>query len=231
MDILPEIRRRKSPLVFAESDVEEEKIDALVEAARWSPSCFNNQPWNYVFVHKNSPTRSGLEDALSRGNGWAKRAPYLVAVRVDPEQDCKTNGLPYYAYDAGLSVMSLVIEAEHQGLRVHQMAGYKEDKARKALGFPENIRVIVLFALGYQGDAKSIWDKLEERIKERLAEPRKRKPRHENFFFGSFRSNRTWAHQPKSGSYIQVINNNASIRGQTAQIIHLQVRVNARAYV
>lgn len=186
MDILPEIRRRKSPLVFAESDVEEAKIDALVEAARWAPSCFNNQPWNYVFIGKNCPTRKDLEDALSRGNGWAKRAPYLVAVGVDPERDCKTNGLPYYAYDAGVSVMNLVIEAEHQGLRVHQMAGYKEGEVRKAAGFPENYRVIVLFALGYEGDAKSIWDRLEERIKERLAEPRKRKPEHENFFFDAF---------------------------------------------
>ncbi len=115
----------------------------------------------------------------------------MVAVGVDPEQDCKMNGLPYYAYDAALSVMSLVIEAEHQGLRVHQMAGYKENKVRKALGFPENIRVIVLFALGYEGDAKCTWDKLEERIKERLAEPRKRKPRYESFFFGSFGSYRT----------------------------------------
>ena len=190
MDILPEIGKRRSPLVFAESDVEEEKIDALIEAARWAPSCFNNQPWNYVFVHKTSPRRKDLEDALSRGNGWAKRAPYLVVVGADPEQDCKTNGLPYYAYDAGLSVMNLVIEAERQGLRVHQMAGYKEDKAKSALGFPRTYRVVVLFALGYEGDAKSIWDRLEERIEERLAEPRKRKPEHENFFFGAFGNSR-----------------------------------------
>ena len=187
MELLPEIRKRKSPLVFAESDVEEEKMDAVVEAARWAPSCFNNQPWNYVFVRKNSSTRKDLEDALSLGNGWAKRAPYLVAVGVDPDEDCRTNGLPYYAYDVGLSVMSLVIEAEHQGLRVHQMAGYSEDKVRKALEFPEEYRVIVLFALGYEGDAMSIWDRLEGRIKNRIAEPRKRKPENENIFFGSFR--------------------------------------------
>jgi len=189
MDILPELRNRKSPLVFREEDIEKGKIGALIEAARWAPSCFNNQSWNYVFVHKNDPTREALEDALSLGNGWTKRAPYLVAVGANPDKDCKTNGLPYYAYDAGLSVMSLTVEAEDQGLRAHQMAGWNEEKVKKALGFPEEYRVIVVFAIGYEGDPQRILDKLEQRIKDRLAEPRTRKPANENFFFNSFETN------------------------------------------
>ena len=186
MDILPELRNRKSPQVFDERDVEKEKIDALIEAARWSPSCFNNQSWNYVFVHKDSSTRKNFEEALSLGNGWANKASYLVAVGAKPDEDCDLNGLPYYAYDAGLSVMSMVVEAEHQGLRVHQMAGYNEEKVRKALGFSKDYRVIVVLALGYEGDIKKIWDKLEQRIKDKLAQPRTRKPREKNFFFTFF---------------------------------------------
>jgi len=185
-DILAELRKRKSPLVFEEKDIEEEKIDALVEASRWAPSCSNNQSWNYVFVHKVGPTRKAFEEALSLGNGWARKAPYLVAVGANPEEDCKNNGLPYYAYNAGLSVMCLTIEAEHQGLRVHQMAGWNEPKVKKALGFPESHRVVVVFALGYEGDVKRVWDKLEQKIKDRLAEPRKRKPTSENFFLNKF---------------------------------------------
>jgi nitroreductase len=185
-DILVELRKRKSPLVFAEKDVEKEKIDALVEAARWAPSCFNNQSWNYVFVPKDGPTRKAFEEALSLGNGWARKAPYLVAVGANPEEDCKNNGLPYYAYNAGLSVMCLTIEAEHQGLRVHQMAGWKEPKVKKALGFPESHLVVVVFALGYEGDVKRVWDKLEQEIKDRLAESRMRKLASENFFLNRF---------------------------------------------
>lgn len=189
MDILYELRNRKSPLVFVEKDVEKEKIYAVIEAARWAPSCFNNQSWNYVFVQKEDSTRKSLEAALSRANGWAKKAPYLVAVGADPDEDCKNNGLPFYAYNAGLSVMCLTVEAEHQGLRVHQMAGWNEEKVKKALGFPEEHRVIVVFALGYEGKAENVWEKLEKRIKARLVEPRTRKSTNENFFFGSF--NRT----------------------------------------
>jgi nitroreductase len=184
--ILPELGKRKSPLVFDERDFENEKLETLVEAARWAPSCSNNQSWNYVFVHKKDATREALEAALTRGNAWAKKAPYLVAVAADPEQDCRDNDLPYYAYNAGLSVMCLVVEAEHLGLRVHQMAGWDERKVKQALGYPTNFRVIVMFALGYEADIKSIWDTLDERTRNKLARPRQRKSPNENFFSESY---------------------------------------------
>ncbi len=187
MEMLPEIKNRKSPLVFSEKDVEKDKIVLLVEAARWAPSCFNKQPWNYVFVQRDDGTRKELEKALSLGNGWAGRAPYIVVVGAGPEEACRVNDIPYYAYDCGLSVMSLSLEAEHLGLRVHQMAGYDEKKVRKALGFPENYRIVVVFALGYEGESRKIWDKLEQNVKDRLAKPRERKPAKDNFFFGKFK--------------------------------------------
>jgi len=186
MDILPQIMNRKSPLVFREDDIEIEKIDAIIRAARWAPSCFNKQSWNYVFVHKKHSARAEVEATLSLGNRWAKRAPFLVAVGVDPDYACNTNGLPYYAYDIALSVMSLTVEAEHQGLRVHQMAGWKEERVKQALKFPNNYRVVVVFALGYEGETGKLWNKLEKKVKERLAQPRTRKPQAENFFFGVF---------------------------------------------
>jgi len=184
--ILAELRNRMSPIVFDEKDFEKEKLPTLVEAARWAPSCSNNQSWNYVFVNKKDTTRMALEDALSRGNAWAKKAPYLVAVAADPDQDCKDNGLPFYAYNAGLSVMCMTIEAEHLGLRVHQMAGWDEQKVKQALRYPSNFRVIVIFALGYEANIKSIWATLDERTRNKIAKPRERKPPSENFFSGSY---------------------------------------------
>jgi nitroreductase len=184
--ILAELRNRMSPVVFDETDFEKEKLPTLVEAARWAPSCSNNQSWNYVFVHKKDTARMALEDALSRGNAWAKKAPYLVAVAADPDQDCKDNGLPFYAYNAGLSVMCLTIEAEHLGLRVHQMAGWDEQKVKQALGYLSNFRVIVMFALGHEANIKSIWETLDERTSNKIAKPRERKPPSENFFSGNY---------------------------------------------
>lgn len=184
--VLAELRNRMSSIIFDEKDFEKEKLAALVEAARWAPSCSNNQSWNYVFVHKKDTTRVALEDALTRGNAWAKKAPYLVAVAADPDRDCKDNGLPFYAYNAGLSVMCLTIEAEYLGLRVHQMAGWDEQKVKQVLGYPPNFRVIVLFALGYEANIKSIWATLDERTRNKIAKPRERKAPSENFFSDNY---------------------------------------------
>ena len=186
MSLLSEIQHRESIIVFQDRDVEQEKIVVLIEAARWAPSCFNKQGWNYVFVSKKDETRESFEDALTLGNGWAKSAPYLVAVSIDPDDACKTNKLPYYAYDVGLSVMSLVIEAEHQGLRVHQMAGYNEKKVKEALSLPDSHRVIVIFALGYEGDVEKMKDRVIETIKVKMTRSRTRKDPQENFFYGRF---------------------------------------------
>ena len=184
--VLAELRNRMSPIVFDETDFEKDKLQALVEAARWAPSCSNNQSWNYVFVHKKDKTRIALEDALTRGNAWAKKASYLVAVAADPDQDCKDNGLPFYAYNAGLSVMCLTIEAEHLGLRVHQMAGWDEQKVKQVLVYPSNFRVVVMFALGCEANIKSAWESLDDKMRKKIAKPRERKPLSENFFSGNY---------------------------------------------
>ncbi len=188
MNLLSEIKNRRSIIVFQDRDVEQEKIHLLIEAARWAPSCFNKQKWNYVFVSKSDETRESFEDALSFGNGWAKSAPYLAAVSANPDQACKTNSIPYYGYDLGLSVMSLVIEAEHLGLRVHQMAGYDEIRVKAALSIPDSHRVVVIFALGYEGDVEKMKDKITEKVKEKITRARTRKDPEENFFFGRFSS-------------------------------------------
>lgn len=65
-----------------------------------------------------------------------KKAPYLTVVAAYPKDDTTYNDIEYYLYDRGLSVMILVIEAQHQGLRSHQMAGWKADKVIKAIDLP-----------------------------------------------------------------------------------------------
>lgn len=190
-EILPEIKNRKSITLFRVQDIEKDKIDAVIEAAKLAPSSYNNQPWNYVFVHKDDINRKEMEDSLIIGNGWAKKAPYLVVVGADPDKDTINNGIYYYLYDIGLSVMSLVLEAEHQGLRAHQMGGWEKDKLKKAVNFPDNINPIVVIAIGYEEtpekSAKGVINMINESIKKAIIKPGKRKDIRNNFFFGLYK--------------------------------------------
>ncbi len=187
-EILSEIGKRKSVYLFKNKDIQKEKIDLLIEAARWAPSSFNNQPWNYIFVHKKDKTRKNLEKALSITNSWAKKAPYLIVVFSKKQDDTIYNGIPYYLYDTGLSTMSLTIEAENQGLSTHHMAGWKAEKVRKTLSIPENYDIIVLIALGYSKEKKDkkFFDKLSEGLKEKVLRQRTRKNIKKKFFFERF---------------------------------------------
>jgi nitroreductase len=187
MKLLKEIQQRKSPNIFLDKEIEKEKIDVILEAARLSPSCFNNQPWIYVLVNKKDKTRKELEEALNLANYWAKKASYLIVVGGNPKQDSTIHGTKYYLYDLGLSVMSLVIEAEHQGLKAHQMAGWNKEKVSEAVKLPEEIKPVVVIALGIEDKNPKTFTKLTAELREKIINQRKRKPINEIAFFGEYK--------------------------------------------
>jgi nitroreductase len=187
MKLLKEIQQRKSPNIFLDKEIEKEKINAVLEAARLSPSCFNNQPWIYVLVNKKDKTRKELEEALNVANYWAKKASYLIVVGGNPKKDFVSHGIEYYLYDTGLSAMSLVIEAEHQGLRAHQMSGWNKEKVAKAVKFPEEINPIAVIALGIEDKNPKTFAKLAVDLRQKIVNQRKRKPINEIAFFGEYK--------------------------------------------
>jgi nitroreductase len=161
--ILKELNQRKSVRGFLAKEIEPEKLDALWAAARWAPSCANRQDWHYYAVM--GATRERLAEVLSSGNHWALKAPLILCVTRDTSVEVTTESRSYGMYDAALSVMSLVVEVEHQGLRARQMAGFKEEPFRKVLNLPANESPVVIVAVGY-----------EEALQEKEIQPRERKP-------------------------------------------------------
>ena len=80
MDIHPLISRRWSPRAILGRPVEPEKLRLVMEAARWAPSSFNEQPWRFLVATREEPEwLERLQSYLSSGNAWARGAPVLVA--------------------------------------------------------------------------------------------------------------------------------------------------------
>jgi len=144
-------RKRFSPKTFLNRPVPREELRALFEAARWSPSSFNDQPWSFVVATQDRPEAFArlLETASAKNAAWAKDAPVLVLAVARKAFTHNGNPNRHAVYDVGQSVAWLTMEATARGLLVHQVAGFDAQKAAAAVGLPEGWEAVTLMALGY----------------------------------------------------------------------------------
>ncbi|MDZ7703255.1 MAG: nitroreductase family protein [Trueperaceae bacterium] len=182
-DILDVFTKRWSPRAFADRAVEPEKLRQVLEAARWSASSYNEQPWHYIVATRHDPDAyDQLLGCLNEFNAsWAKNAPVLMlaVIREFPEGDPdKTNRVALH--DLGAASASLSYQATALGLYVHQMAGILPDEARKRYEIPDGYRAVTGLALGYLGDP----DQLPGGLREGELSERSRKPLADFVFSG-----------------------------------------------
>ncbi len=176
------LSKRRSLRAFSDRPVEPEKIERMIEAARWSPSCANRQPWRFVIVEKGDPGRPALEGALDPGNAWAKRAPVLIVTGARKADAAVVEGRDYSLHDTGLATMSLLHRGVDQGLLVHPMAGWREEPLKAALSLPDDFSPIGVIAVGYAGKA----EELDEEARRKDGKPRLRKGIGEIAFRGRY---------------------------------------------
>ncbi|MCU0723732.1 MAG: nitroreductase family protein [Planctomycetes bacterium] len=126
---------RWSPRSFLPDPLPPEDLRSLLEAARWAPSCFNEQPWLFLWA-ATAEDRGRFAAALSeRNRAWASRAPLLMflAVRTAFARNGKPNR--HAAFDGGAAWMSLALQARRLGYFAHAMAGFDAARAREAAAF------------------------------------------------------------------------------------------------
>lgn len=176
--------RRWSPRAFdAARPVSEAQILALLEAARWAPSCFGDEPWRYlVWNHDADATAWRLAfDCLSDSNQkWVINAPVLMLSCAGSA--FRHNGTPnrFGQHDTGAASMALVLQATALGLAAHQMGGYDAAKARAAFAIPAEYTPMAMIAVGYQAEPEVLEG--DQLMKEKA--PRSRQPIGEHFFRG-----------------------------------------------
>ncbi len=164
---------RWSPYGFADRGVPGSTLHTLFEAARWSASSFNEQPWFFVVARREEGEAFGrvLGCLIEFNQSWARFAPALAicGVRQRFERNDKPN--PAAEHDLGLATASLMFEATAHGLRVHAMIGIEKEVARERLAIPEGWDPLTAVAIGYPG----LPAELAEKLRERDRAPRERK--------------------------------------------------------
>ena len=170
MDVFQAIKERRAYRSIIPVEITEDLIKDLAGSAGFAPSCFNNQPWRFVFVHDPEVLKS-MYEALSQGNEWAHAASLIIAVFSKKEDDCMIRDREYHQFDCGLGAGFLIMRATELGLVAHPIAGYSPKKTKEILGIPEEYQVITLIIVGKHSDEISpiLSEKQVEWEKERPA--------------------------------------------------------------
>lgn len=156
------LKNRWSPRAFENKFIEPELVRGLFEAARWSPSSSNLQPWYFIAGFKGDDTYDNIFSTLVEFNQlWAKTAP-LLFVSVAKLTNSKGEPNVSAMYDVGQSVALLSVQAMASGLYVHQMGGFNSKLISELFEIPEDYKALTVVAVGYKGRASELHPNLEK---------------------------------------------------------------------
>jgi len=157
--------QRWSPRAFAIKPVPNEILAQILDAARWSPSCFNEQPWRFITCTTDSHQQ--FVDLLAEGNqSWARQAPVLGFILAERQFMHNGKENAHAQFDAGAAWMAMTLQARLLDLYTHGMAGIDYDGVYRAFNIDrDKTAVICGFALGYRGDAPGLPASLQQKEK------------------------------------------------------------------
>ena len=160
-EVLDALSQRRARRAFASRPIEAGLEAVLWQAVSIAPSHGNSQPTR-ILVARSPAVRSALIAALNEGNrSWAPSAPLLAAIlgvpaHDFPQKNSDGTSRDLWAFNAGIAVGNLLAQATAMGLTAHPMAGFDEPAVRAAMAIPEDVRVIVVVAIGYPGSLESL---------------------------------------------------------------------------
>lgn len=169
MDVL---EQRWSPRAFDRDEVlDENLLGPAFEAARWSPSSGNSQPWTFMVGFRGDDVFQTIVGTMASGNQvWAEHAGAVVA-NIASVVDAEGNPQSHAVYDLGQAVAHFSVQATAEGLMVHQMGGFDAQTLGRELGLDSSQRVVTLMAVGSMGDPADLPEKLQ--LREAQARSRK----------------------------------------------------------
>ena len=162
-NIDPIFTRRWSPRGFDPEPIPENVLMSIFEAARWSMSCFNEQPWRF-FIATDNDNLEMYRAILSETNRiWTANAPVLGFI-AGARRFAKTDKPNHWAeFDCGAAWMAFTIQARMMGLYTHGMAGFDREKVYDTLNVSkDDYSVIAAFAIGKYGNPEKLPEKLKK---------------------------------------------------------------------
>ncbi|MBN1129218.1 MAG: nitroreductase family protein [Chitinispirillaceae bacterium] len=155
---------RWSPRSFVTEELAGSLVDALLEAARWAPSCMNEQPWLFWVARSKESRGRFISTLTERNQVWAKNASLFLYIGARKYFGDSNNPNRHALFDAGAAWMSLTLQARRLGLHAHGMAGFDRDRAYALTGAnPDRSDIIAAIAVGRRGSAEELPEDIRKR--------------------------------------------------------------------
>ena len=173
MNVDEAIKNRRAYRSLKPFELTDDLIYQLSESAQLAPSCFNNQPWHFVFVTQPDILKQ-MHTALSKGNEWATHASMMIAVMCKKQDDCIIKDREYFLFDTGLATAHIILSATQSDLVCHPIAGFSPSKTKEILDIPDEFLVISLLIVGKKNDQMNPELSEKQSEAEKLRPPRKK---------------------------------------------------------
>lgn len=155
---------RWSPRAMSGEKIESKKLMKIFEAARWAPSCYNNQSWRFVYVEKDSERWDDFFEKLSDFNQeWAKNASALVVIISKTTFDHNNEYSKTHSFDVGAAWENMALQGSEMDLVVHGMAGFDYDKMEEMLGLSKGYEIEAMAAVGKHGKEEQLPEEMREK--------------------------------------------------------------------
>lgn len=180
----PLILSRWSPRSMTGESIEDEELMSLLEAARWAPSCYNNQPWRFIYAKRDTPEWDHLYSLLVEFNQkWTANAAVLILVISHKVFEMNQKPSVTHSFDTGAACAYLALEGTARGLVVHAMQGFDYEKARDVCQIPDDFAVEAMIAIGKRGKKEDLPEEIQKK-----EVPSGRKPLNELMMEGKYKT-------------------------------------------
>ncbi len=140
---------RHSPRAFSGEAIAETDLLAMLEAASWAPSSFNNQPWRFVYAKRDTAAWDKFFSWLTPNNqAWAKQASALIVVLSRNNFTYNEQPSRTHSFDTGAAWENLALEAASRDWVAHGIEGFDRERVKSELGVPDSFTVEMMIVVG-----------------------------------------------------------------------------------
>lgn len=150
MEFLELVEKRYSVRAYKPDDIEDEKLNTVLEAARLAPTAANYQPFQIIIIHT-----KGRENELNRiyPAGWFVQPPVIIGIcAVRDKAWTRKDGKNFMDIDATIVMDHIILAATSVGLGTCWIGAFDAAAAKETLKLPEGVEPVLFTPLGYPAD-------------------------------------------------------------------------------